>query len=55
MPQLNPGPWLAILLFSWSIFLIIVTPKVMAHTFPNMPTLQSTKKPKGESWDWPWH
>nr|AJO61343.1 ATP synthase subunit 8 [Psenopsis anomala] len=55
MPQLNPGPWFVILLFSWSIFLTIIIPKVMAHSYPNLPTVQNSKKPKAKSWDWPWH
>nr|AAX77324.1 ATPase 8 [Cottus sp. UAIC 11013.06]ABY58394.1 ATPase 8 [Cottus carolinae]ABY58396.1 ATPase 8 [Cottus carolinae]ABY58398.1 ATPase 8 [Cottus carolinae]ABY58400.1 ATPase 8 [Cottus carolinae] len=54
MPQLNPTPWFAILVFSWLVFLTIIPPKVMTHTFPNEPTLQSTKSPKTESWTWPW-
>nr|YP_002519463.1 ATP synthase F0 subunit 8 [Scobinichthys granulatus]YP_002520026.1 ATP synthase F0 subunit 8 [Meuschenia hippocrepis]BAH10373.1 ATPase subunit 8 [Meuschenia hippocrepis]BAH10503.1 ATPase subunit 8 [Scobinichthys granulatus] len=55
MPQLNPAPWFAILLFSWFVLLVVIPPKVMAHTFPNEPTTQSTEKPKTESWNWPWH
>nr|YP_001256943.1 ATP synthase F0 subunit 8 [Pagellus bogaraveo]YP_009479495.1 ATP synthase subunit 8 [Pagellus acarne]AVV92443.1 ATP synthase subunit 8 [Pagellus acarne]BAF63151.1 ATP synthase F0 subunit 8 [Pagellus bogaraveo] len=54
MPQLNPAPWFAILVFSWVIFLTILPLKVGAHTFPNEPTLQSTDTPKTESWTWPW-
>nr|ADG45856.1 ATPase subunit 8 [Eigenmannia virescens]ADG45858.1 ATPase subunit 8 [Eigenmannia virescens] len=55
MPQLNPAPWLAILLFSWFIFLMILPAKVMKHTFTNDPTALSTKTPKTEPWNWPWH
>nr|BBM35074.1 ATPase subunit 8 [Paraliparis sp. NSMT P92399] len=54
MPQLNPTPWFAVLIFSWLIFLIILPPKVIAHTFPNEPTLQNAKKPQTNSWIWPW-
>nr|WMN14138.1 ATP synthase F0 subunit 8 [Diplophos taenia]BBG74400.1 ATPase subunits 8 [Diplophos taenia] len=54
MPQLNPSPWFAILLFSWLVFLIILPPKVLAHTFPGEPTL-GTEKTKTEPWNWPWH
>nr|YP_009516312.1 ATP synthase F0 subunit 8 [Hyporhamphus quoyi]AYD91080.1 ATP synthase F0 subunit 8 [Hyporhamphus quoyi] len=43
MPQLNPAPWFAILVFSWLIFLTVIPPKVLAHSFPNEPTPQSTK------------
>nr|NP_073655.1 ATP synthase F0 subunit 8 [Diplophos taenia]BAB20724.1 ATPase subunit 8 [Diplophos sp. MM-1999] len=54
MPQLNPSPWFAILLFSWLVFLIILPPKIIAHTFPGEPAL-STEKTKTEPWNWPWH
>nr|WNH24359.1 ATP synthase F0 subunit 8 [Microgobius thalassinus] len=54
MPQLNPAPWFAILVFSWLVFLTIVIPKTMSHTFTNEPTLQSTEVPKTEPWTWPW-
>nr|YP_009230412.1 ATP synthase F0 subunit 8 [Redigobius bikolanus]AHN13607.1 ATP synthase F0 subunit 8 [Redigobius bikolanus] len=54
MPQLNPSPWFAILVFSWIIFLTLVVPKVLNHIFPNDPTAQSTQTPKTDSWSWPW-
>nr|YP_002265631.1 ATP synthase F0 subunit 8 [Chilomycterus reticulatus]WMI34940.1 ATP synthase F0 subunit 8 [Chilomycterus reticulatus]WNH18621.1 ATP synthase F0 subunit 8 [Chilomycterus schoepfii]BAG72064.1 ATPase subunit 8 [Chilomycterus reticulatus]BDD17443.1 ATP synthase F0 subunit 8 [Chilomycterus reticulatus] len=54
MPQLNPAPWFAILVFSWLVFLTILPPKILAHSFPNEPTTQSAEKPKTESWTWPW-
>nr|QJQ72480.1 ATP synthase F0 subunit 8 [Gerres erythrourus] len=55
MPQLNPAPWLMILVFSWTTFLAIVPPKVMAHQFPNEPTPRSTEKLTKDSWNWPWY
>nr|YP_009380051.1 ATP synthase F0 subunit 8 [Lepidotrigla microptera]ARS00732.1 ATP synthase F0 subunit 8 [Lepidotrigla microptera] len=55
MPQLNPAPWFAILVFTWLIFLTVIPPKITAHIFPNDPTLQSTEKPMTEHWTWPWH
>nr|ALF03616.1 ATP synthase F0 subunit 8 [Macquaria australasica] len=55
MPQLNPAPWFAILVFSWTILLTMLPPKVLAHTLPNDPTPHSTEKPKTEPWNWPWH
>nr|AWD84293.1 ATP synthase F0 subunit 8 [Gerres filamentosus] len=55
MPQLNPAPWLAIFVFTWAAFLTILPPKVMAHRFPNEPTLHSTESPTMEVWNWPWH
>nr|WNH20650.1 ATP synthase F0 subunit 8 [Gnatholepis anjerensis] len=54
MPQLNPAPWFAILVFSWLIFLTIVVPKVMNHTFPNDPTPQGIQVAKTDPWTWPW-
>nr|YP_009160681.1 ATP synthase F0 subunit 8 [Lefua nikkonis]BAS04677.1 ATPase subunit 8 [Lefua nikkonis] len=53
MPQLNPAPWFAILVFSWLVFLFIPT-KVMNHTSPNEPALLDSEKHKTEPWDWPW-
>nr|AUQ23555.1 ATP synthase F0 subunit 8 [Channa lucius] len=55
MPQLNPSPWFAILLFSWMIFLAAIPQKVLAHTFPNEPAHKSTDTHKTEPWNWPWH
>nr|YP_004347734.1 ATP synthase F0 subunit 8 [Tetraodon biocellatus]BAK09838.1 ATPase subunit 8 [Tetraodon biocellatus] len=55
MPQLNPSPWFAIMVFSWFVFLTFLPPKVMAHTFPNEPTAQNTQTLKTKSWTWPWH
>ncbi|NP_991006.1 ATP synthase F0 subunit 8 (mitochondrion) [Megalops cyprinoides] len=55
MPQLNPSPWFAILMFSWLMFLTTIPPKIMAHHFTNDPNTQSTEKPKPEPWNWPWY
>nr|ATL15915.1 ATP synthase F0 subunit 8 [Johnius distinctus] len=54
MPQLNPSPWLAIMLFSWMTFLIILPPKIMAHVYPNEPTLRDSGEFKTGIWNWPW-
>nr|YP_010360209.1 ATP synthase F0 subunit 8 [Rhinogobius szechuanensis]UNQ32293.1 ATP synthase F0 subunit 8 [Rhinogobius szechuanensis] len=54
MPQLNPSPWFAILVFSWLVFLTVVVPKTLNHTFPNEPSPQSTQAPKTDPWTWPW-
>nr|BAU45810.1 ATPase subunit 8 [Acanthocobitis sp. CBM-ZF-12678] len=54
MPQLNPAPWFAILVFSWLVFLTIIPTKVMNHISPNDPAILDSKKHKTESWDWPW-
>nr|YP_003331111.1 ATP synthase F0 subunit 8 [Talismania bifurcata]BAI50316.1 ATPase subunits 8 [Talismania bifurcata] len=55
MPQLNPAPWFAILMFSWFVFLTVIPPKILAHTFANEPATLSTEKTKPEPWNWPWH
>nr|BBG74491.1 ATPase subunits 8 [Parasudis truculenta] len=55
MPQLNPNPWFAILVFSWLVFLIVLPPKVLSHTFPNDPAAQSVEKPEHAHWFWPWY
>nr|YP_010960487.1 ATP synthase F0 subunit 8 [Sphyraena borealis]WNH37890.1 ATP synthase F0 subunit 8 [Sphyraena borealis] len=55
MPQLDTGPWFLILVFSWSVFLIVLPPKVMAYEFPNLPSSQSAVKTKFLAWFWPWH
>nr|AAP75351.1 ATP synthase 8 [Dischistodus melanotus]QUJ18407.1 ATP synthase protein 8 [Dischistodus melanotus] len=55
MPQLDPAPWFTIFVFSWLVFLTFIPPKILAHTTPNEPTVQSTEKPKTGSWVWPWH
>nr|YP_009467008.1 ATP synthase F0 subunit 8 [Brachygobius doriae]APT69159.1 ATP synthase F0 subunit 8 [Brachygobius doriae] len=54
MPQLNPGPWFSILMFSWMVFVILIIPKTLNHTFPNNPTPQMTHTPKTNTWLWPW-
>nr|YP_009408775.1 ATPase subunit 8 [Etheostoma okaloosae]ASK85704.1 ATPase subunit 8 [Etheostoma okaloosae] len=55
MPQLNPAPWLATLVFSWLVFLIVVPMKILAHIYPNGLTSQSTQNPETAPWTWPWY
>nr|BAK42333.1 ATPase subunit 8 [Cetopsidium sp. NM-2010] len=55
MPQLNPAPWFAILVFSWLIFLTVIPHKILNHTFNNEILASDTKKLKTETWNWPWH
>nr|YP_007475245.1 ATP synthase F0 subunit 8 [Oxyurichthys formosanus]AGC93479.1 ATP synthase F0 subunit 8 [Oxyurichthys formosanus] len=54
MPQLNPAPWFAILVFSWLVFLTIVVPKVLSHTIPNEPVPQDSDTLETTAWPWPW-
>uniref|UniRef100_UPI0030FE6DF0 ATP synthase F0 subunit 8 n=1 Tax=Sphyraena guachancho TaxID=399148 RepID=UPI0030FE6DF0 len=55
MPQLDPTPWFSILILSWTIFLVLIPPKVTAHAQSNQPTSQSVEKPKEMAWAWPWY
>nr|YP_010957424.1 ATP synthase F0 subunit 8 [Sudis atrox]WMY90738.1 ATP synthase F0 subunit 8 [Sudis atrox] len=55
MPQLNPNPWFAILVFSWLVFLIVLPPKVVNHVFPNDPAAQNVEKQAYAPWHWPWY
>nr|WNH22834.1 ATP synthase F0 subunit 8 [Synodus binotatus] len=54
MPQLNPAPWFTIMAFSWLVFLTIIPPKVISHTFPNETAAQSSDVLKAQPWTWPW-
>ncbi|YP_006665913.1 ATP synthase F0 subunit 8 (mitochondrion) [Oryzias melastigma] len=54
MPQLNPAPWFAILIFSWLVFLIFIPQKVLAYKFLNEPAPQNVKKSSSTNWLWPW-
>nr|YP_009111443.1 ATP synthase F0 subunit 8 [Samaris cristatus]AFE62085.1 ATP synthase F0 subunit 8 [Samaris cristatus] len=54
MPQLSPAPWFAIFTFSWLVFLIVIPPKILNHTYPNTPSPQLTQKTKATAWNWPW-
>nr|ALR49225.1 ATPase subunit8 [Ameiurus melas] len=55
MPQLNPAPRLAILLFWWLNFLTLIPNNVLSHTFTNELTALSAEKVKSDTWNWPWH
>nr|WNH20754.1 ATP synthase F0 subunit 8 [Onuxodon fowleri] len=54
MPQLNPGPWLMILLFAWTVLMVVIPPKVMTHVFLNEPNPQDNKTPKSQPLTLPW-
>nr|YP_003457035.1 ATP synthase F0 subunit 8 [Melanocetus johnsonii]BAI77109.1 ATPase subunit 8 [Melanocetus johnsonii] len=55
MPQLNPLPWFSILFYSWLVFLVILPPKVLAHSFPNEPNPEATEASQPQTWVWPWY
>nr|CAI38775.1 ATPase subunit 8 [Ascaphus truei] len=54
MPQLNPKPWFAILIFSWLILLTLIPTKIINHMTSNETSIEKTKKMKPQSWFWPW-
>nr|YP_008593440.1 ATP synthase F0 subunit 8 [Champsodon cf. snyderi CBM-ZF 10876]BAN83382.1 ATPase subunit 8 [Champsodon cf. snyderi CBM-ZF 10876] len=54
MPQLNPAPWFLILIFTWTIFLAMMLPKIMAQRAPLNPLPHNTKAPVTKTWTWPW-
>nr|ACP04288.1 ATP synthase subunit 8 [Scleropages leichardti] len=55
MPQLDPTPWLLILLFSWLTLLMMIPLKIMGHYFMNEPIPQAPKMHPLMPWNWPWH
>nr|YP_003457243.1 ATP synthase F0 subunit 8 [Ceratias uranoscopus]BAI77278.1 ATPase subunit 8 [Ceratias uranoscopus] len=55
MPQLNPHPWFMVLVSSWLLLLLVLTPKVLRHSSPNEANL-GTKSTQSElTWIWPWY
>nr|WNH21014.1 ATP synthase F0 subunit 8 [Scorpaena plumieri] len=54
MPQLNPKPWLLILLFSWLCLLTLVPLKITNHLFLKPDKAHVTVKKVKEGWTWPW-
>nr|YP_010956436.1 ATP synthase F0 subunit 8 [Coelorinchus caelorhincus]WMY89529.1 ATP synthase F0 subunit 8 [Coelorinchus caelorhincus] len=55
MPQLNPNPWFMILIYTWTIFLLVVLPMTLLFIMPNHPATQNMSTPKAKPWIWPWH
>nr|YP_009629981.1 ATP synthase F0 subunit 8 [Culicicapa ceylonensis]QBO26177.1 ATP synthase F0 subunit 8 [Culicicapa ceylonensis] len=54
MPQLNPSPWLFIMLTSWLTFSLIIQPKILSFVSMNPPSNKTTPTPKTTPWTWPW-
>nr|WGF19857.1 ATP synthase F0 subunit 8 [Batagur affinis edwardmolli] len=54
MPQLNLDPWLLILSSSWSVFLLILQPKISSYLSTNNPTSENNKTSNTSPWTWPW-
>nr|AEC33127.1 ATP synthase F0 subunit 8 [Calyptocephallela gayi] len=53
MPQLNPNPWLMILLFSWVILTTLALTKITNFKDLNDPSAKPFKGPN-TPWTWPW-
>nr|YP_009991587.1 ATP synthase F0 subunit 8 [Burhinus bistriatus]QNN84396.1 ATP synthase F0 subunit 8 [Burhinus bistriatus] len=54
MPQLNPNPWFLIMLTSWSIYSLIIQPKLLSLTHINHPLNKPYMTSKPTPWTWPW-
>nr|YP_009943852.1 ATP synthase F0 subunit 8 [Cephalopterus ornatus]QOD95683.1 ATP synthase F0 subunit 8 [Cephalopterus ornatus] len=54
MPQLNPSPWLSIMLISWLTLTFILQPKLLFFTTMNQPTDKTLSCTKPLPWNWPW-
>nr|WNH20325.1 ATP synthase F0 subunit 8 [Asterorhombus filifer] len=54
MPQLNPAPWFATLLFSWLILLALVLPKILSFTIPADTLPQRSASMVKPTWTWKW-
>nr|ALD61629.1 ATP synthase F0 subunit 8 [Apolemichthys arcuatus] len=54
MPQLNPNPWFAILMFTWLVFLYYIPLKIAGHAFPCEPIVYHPEFEQPETWVWPW-
>nr|AAR12745.1 ATP synthase F0 subunit 8 [Vidua macroura] len=54
MPQLNPNPWLFIMLISWFTFAMIIQPKILTFVSANPPSKKALTTPNTTPWTWPW-
>nr|YP_009256168.1 ATP synthase F0 subunit 8 [Phaethornis malaris]AKT26298.1 ATP synthase F0 subunit 8 [Phaethornis malaris] len=54
MPQLNPNPWLFIMISSWLIYSLIIQPKILSFPPTNPPSEAPTAPSKTSPWPWPW-
>nr|YP_009562364.1 ATP synthase F0 subunit 8 [Sphenomorphus incognitus]QAV57721.1 ATP synthase F0 subunit 8 [Sphenomorphus incognitus] len=54
MPQLNPAPWLFILLLSWTTILLIFKTKILSSHTLNSTMMTSPLKHQHTPWIWPW-
>nr|YP_009109746.1 ATP synthase F0 subunit 8 [Primolius couloni]AHG53067.1 ATP synthase F0 subunit 8 [Primolius couloni] len=54
MPQLNPSPWLFIMVMSWFMFSLILQPKTLSFISTNLPINKAPMTTKNHPWAWPW-
>nr|QOD97859.1 ATP synthase F0 subunit 8 [Glaucidium brasilianum] len=54
MPQLNPSPWLLIMLVSWYTFTIMMQPKISSFTLTALPSNKPLTTTNTTPWTWPW-
>nr|YP_010000824.1 ATP synthase F0 subunit 8 [Oreocharis arfaki]QOD96749.1 ATP synthase F0 subunit 8 [Oreocharis arfaki] len=54
MPQLNPNPWLFIMLISWMTYSMIIQPKLLAFITMNPPSSKTPTITNTTPWTWPW-
>nr|YP_009988282.1 ATP synthase F0 subunit 8 [Diopsittaca nobilis]QNM38640.1 ATP synthase F0 subunit 8 [Diopsittaca nobilis] len=54
MPQLNPNPWLFIMITSWFMFSLIFQPKTLSFTSTNPLINKTLTTTKNLPWIWPW-
>nr|YP_009048839.1 ATP synthase F0 subunit 8 [Plestiodon elegans]AID52465.1 ATP synthase F0 subunit 8 [Plestiodon elegans] len=54
MPQLNPAPWLLILLLSWTVVLLIFKTKILSSASYSTPSAPDLSTRHTTPWNWPW-
>nr|QWS05510.1 ATP synthase F0 subunit 8 [Melanocharis citreola]QWS05523.1 ATP synthase F0 subunit 8 [Melanocharis citreola]QWS05549.1 ATP synthase F0 subunit 8 [Melanocharis citreola] len=54
MPQLNPSPWLFIMITSWLTYSLIIQPKILTFLTTNPPHNKTTTASSTNPWTWPW-
>nr|YP_044730.1 ATP synthase F0 subunit 8 [Shinisaurus crocodilurus]BAD24780.1 ATPase subunit 8 [Shinisaurus crocodilurus] len=54
MPQLNPAPWLLILIMSWLTLLLLYLTKTTNFSNTYTPSIFQTVNHKASPWAWPW-
>nr|YP_009332779.1 ATP synthase F0 subunit 8 [Pampus minor]AKE49509.1 ATP synthase F0 subunit 8 [Pampus minor]AVN90144.1 ATP synthase F0 subunit 8 [Pampus minor] len=55
MPQLDTDIWFMMLIHSWFALLLLMVPKVLAHSFIKVALCEKTQKTEKNKWNWPWY